>query len=75
MEKLELKKRLEKKKAYLVCLIVFLALVTPTLLSLCRALNLGPSFQAGLFGGILVIIAYVYKKMNRVRVQIKSLTR
>ncbi len=73
MEKLELKKKLEKKKAYLVCLMIFLALSTPTFLGLCRELNLARPIQVSVLGGILMIIAFIYKKMNQVRARIKTL--
>lgn len=73
MEKLELKKKLEKKKAYLVCLMIFLALSAPTLMGLCRELNFSRPIQLSVLGGILMIIAYIYKKMNRVRARIKTL--
>ena len=73
MEKIELKKKLEKKKAYLVCLMIFIALSAPTFMSLCRELNLPRTIQISVLGGILVIIAFIYKKMNQVRARIKTL--
>jgi hypothetical protein len=73
MEKLELKKRLEKKKAYLACLVIFLILAAPNLLGIFRQLNVPQTLQLSVFGGILVLIAVIYKKMNRVRAKIKSL--
>lgn len=75
MEKLELKKRLEKKKAYLVCFMIFLALSAPSFLGLCREFNLPRSIQMSVLGGILMIIALTYKKMNQVRAQIRTLFR
>lgn len=75
MEKVELKKKLEKKKAHLVCLMIFLALSTPTFLGLCRELSLPSSIQISVLGGILVIITFMYKKMNQVRAQIRALLR
>ena len=75
MEKMELKKRLEKKKAYFFCLMLFLALVTPTLLSYCRQANTSVQFQWSVVAGIVMIIFGVYKKMNRIRAQIKTIFR
>lgn len=75
MEKIELKKKLEKKKAYLVFFMILLTLSTPTFLGLCRELNFPFGIQASVLGGILVIITLVYKKMNQVRVQIRTLFR
>lgn len=75
MEQIELKKRLEKKKAYLVCLMIFLTLSIPTLMNLAREFKLAPALQAVLLAGILVLIISVYKKMNQVRARIKTLFR
>lgn len=73
MEKVELKKKLEKKKAHLVCLMIFLVLSTPTFVGFCRELNVSNAMQIAVLGGILMIISYIYKKMNQVRTQIKTI--
>lgn len=73
MEKLELRKKLEKKKAYIVCLMIFLTLSIPTFMGLCREFNLSRSIQISVLAGILMIITILYKRMNRVRTRIKSL--
>ena len=75
MEKIELVKKLEKKKASFACLMLFLALVSPTLLGLCRELKLSGSFQLSIMSGILMLIGLSYKKMSQLRVQIKTLVR
>ena len=45
MEKFEFQKRLEKKRAYLNCLMIFCALLIPTLLSAFKQMNLPWALQ------------------------------
>jgi membrane protein implicated in regulation of membrane protease activity len=73
MEKLELQKRLEKKRAYMICLIVLLGIITPTVFSMSVEYNLSFSIQVSLFLGILVAMLYVFKKMRKVKTQLNSL--
>ncbi len=75
MEKLELKKRLEKKKAYFICVMLFLTLLIPTIVGICRQHGLSFRVQSSVVIGILMIIAYVYKKMIQLRSKIKTLFR
>lgn len=72
MEKIELQKSLEKKKAYLICVIVFLGLIMPSLISLCRDCNLSFQFQTTLCAINLMIMGLVYKKMKTIRIKIKK---
>ncbi|MBC7742634.1 MAG: hypothetical protein H7061_10580 [Bdellovibrionaceae bacterium] len=75
MEKIEKQKKLEKERAYFICLIIFLGLFIPTCLSLTSRLGLPVLLQAACFFAILITMAMLHMRVQKIEsslVQLKS---
>ena len=73
MEKIELQKKLEKRKAYYICLIIFLGLFIPTFLSMTSRYGASVPLQASFFFAILFAMAILYVKVQRIESKINHL--
>ncbi len=62
MEKIEFQKRLEKKRAYLKCLMIFCALLIPTLLSAFKQMNLPWALQVFCYVTLLASMVLCHLK-------------
>ncbi len=66
MEKIELQKKLEKERAYFICLIIFLGLFIPTCLSLTSRFGLPVILQAGCFFAIVLTMALLQFRVQKI---------
>ena len=73
MEKLELRKNLEKKKAYLVCIVLFLVLITPSLINYTISRGITLQNQISIVVTLLLFIGLIYKKMYNIKSKLKKL--
>ncbi|MBC7420732.1 MAG: hypothetical protein H7328_08390 [Bdellovibrio sp.] len=73
MEKIEIQKKLEKRKAYLICMIIFLGLFIPTFLSMTSRYGVSVPLQASFFFMILFVMAILYIKVQRIEAKISHL--
>jgi hypothetical protein len=73
MEKIEQQKKLEKQKAYITCLIIFLGLFIPTFLSMTSRFGVSIPLQASFFFAILISMGILYAKVQRIESKISRL--
>lgn len=73
MDKIEIQKKLEKRKACLICLIIFLGLFIPTFLSMTSRLGLSVTLQTSFFFAILFAMLVLYIKVQRIEEKITHL--
>ena len=71
MEKIEIQKKLEKRKAYYICVIIFLGLFIPTFLTATSRYGIAIYVQAGFFTGIICIMAILFVKIQRIEEKLK----
>lgn len=70
MEKFEFQKRLEKKRAYLNCLLIFCALLIPTLLSAFKQMNLPWALQVFCYVTLLATMVLCHVKANSIAAKV-----
>ncbi len=77
MEYIEIQKKLEKRKAYYIAMIIFLGLFIPTFLSMTSRYGLSITLQASSFFAILFAILFamliLYIKVQRIEAKISHL--
>ena len=62
MEQVEFRKSLEKKRAYIHFVMIFLGLLIPTLFSVFKKINMNLAFQYLIYAGLVTVICCLYFK-------------
>ena len=73
MEKLEFQKNLEKKRAYVHFMMIFMCFLVPTLLSVFKKINVNTVTQLAVFALVFAIICFFYFMAQSLEVRIDKI--